>query len=436
MLENESRKSSSEQSPPETDAFTSRSRFVVVLSRLEHLPAIMAITKLLHKPLDYWHEKEGNASPPAISIDALRLLELTDRTSAVQRAASLEETAAQDPLRNIYNTFASLNGFDVTPDMVVVPSTEYASTVVEFANIKHSDIIMLPWGSFDHHFSIETFSESEKENHSGPFDALFKPPPTPTSHGSPQHAAFIRHVFSEAFCDVGLFLDCSGFGSAPAVSGGHQHIFLPFFGGRDDRLALSLLVQLCHHPGVTASCVRFHYEAKSGTGTATSPVTPHTPASAPPAASSVSVVHSEDKSSSMADDLLWQRFFGPGHQPQPSTLQALSRIDRREMTTSTPLDTLQDELKQVSSQHSSQAMVLVGRHDDGHRSDLNTKLLKELSASEGPIMPYFKADGDVRRTVGSVAHAVLLSGLAGSMLVMQAARKQRGNRSRKSSLVV
>ena len=36
----------------------------------------------------------------------------------------------------------------------------------------------------------------------------------------------------------------------------YPHIFLPFFGGPDDRLALSFVVQLCMHGAVSATVVR------------------------------------------------------------------------------------------------------------------------------------------------------------------------------------
>ena len=39
-------------------------------------------------------------------------------------------------------------------------------------------------------------------------------------------------------------------------TGGRYHLFLPFFGGPDDRLALEFVVQLCAHPGVSATVVR------------------------------------------------------------------------------------------------------------------------------------------------------------------------------------
>jgi hypothetical protein len=70
---------------------------------------------------------------------------------------------------------------------------------------------------------------------------------------------FIRGVFAEASTDVALVVDR---GTPNTVNGPHlvavdgHHIFLPFFGGPDDRLALTLLVQLCQgNPSVGATVV-------------------------------------------------------------------------------------------------------------------------------------------------------------------------------------
>ena len=74
---------------------------------------------------------------------------------------------------------------------------------------------------------------------------------------SPAYAAFVRQVFLDAPCDVGVFLDSGFTGVGPtAMASGRQHIFLPFMGGMDDRVALDLVVQLCQHPGVTATIAR------------------------------------------------------------------------------------------------------------------------------------------------------------------------------------
>ena len=60
----------------------------------------------------------------------------------------------------------------------------------------------------------------------------------------------------ESPVDVGLFMD-PGVPQVQADGQGQHHIFLPFFGGPDDRLALAFVVQLCLRTTTRATVVRF-----------------------------------------------------------------------------------------------------------------------------------------------------------------------------------
>ena len=82
-----------------------------------------------------------------------------------------------------------------------------------------------------------------------PFEALFGnaasgSTPSANASGAPLFAAFLRDLFLEASCDVGVLLD--GTSSTPSLAppASNMHLFLPFFGGADDRACLELLVQL------------------------------------------------------------------------------------------------------------------------------------------------------------------------------------------------
>jgi hypothetical protein len=61
----------------------------------------------------------------------------------------------------------------------------------------------------------------------------------------------VRGVFAQAGTNVALL-----FGHAPFSVREQTHLFLPFFGGPDDRLALDFVVQLCTNPRVQATVVR------------------------------------------------------------------------------------------------------------------------------------------------------------------------------------
>jgi len=64
------------------------------------------------------------------------------------------------------------------------------------------------------------------------------------------YSQFIRGVFVQSAADVALIIDRgapNSINSSHLVAVDGHHIFLPFFGGPDDRLALTLLVQLCQN---------------------------------------------------------------------------------------------------------------------------------------------------------------------------------------------
>jgi hypothetical protein len=65
------------------------------------------------------------------------------------------------------------------------------------------------------------------------------------------HSQFVRGVCSQSKTDVALFVDqntldsTSIVGNCDGVGVLYQHVFLPYFGGPDDRLALDFVVQIC-----------------------------------------------------------------------------------------------------------------------------------------------------------------------------------------------
>ena len=80
-------------------------KFTVLLERIEHLPAIMTVAQLLQSP--------SSPTPGRRSflprIDALRLVELSDRTSAVMRGSEAMELLRRDALVKVFEMFGKLN---------------------------------------------------------------------------------------------------------------------------------------------------------------------------------------------------------------------------------------------------------------------------------------------------------------------------------------
>jgi len=241
------------------------------------------------------------------------------------------------------------------------------------------------------------------------------------------HSQFIRGIFSHSTVDVGLYVDRGRPGHFR-----HQHIFMPFFGGPDDRLALGIVVQLCAKPGATATIMRVQKAE----------FTPPTPEPLEPA-------HTVDKGegvtlqehytinsisgfpdtiygatttqtriqSQTADQIAWQSYANPreGSITNPLIRDALTRIKFIEISSSKPMHEVlaraQSETD-VAIQKKARPFVVVGRARrlaaESHQEELRT-LLEE----NGHL------GSEVRKTMGDVATAFVLSGGNAGLLVVQ-----------------
>ena len=168
----------------------------------------------------------GRAEP--VELEALRLVELTQRTSAVMLASEIDDAKRNDPLVSTFSSFAAFNGFRVEPEFSVVAADQFAPSVVGFAMGRSVDMIVVPWSAR---------STSAAEDHVNvmpdPFVSIFgrSDPRAVGLERSPQHAAFVRQVFSDAPCDVAVFVDSGVDGSGNVtMSSGRQHRASPLVG--------------------------------------------------------------------------------------------------------------------------------------------------------------------------------------------------------------
>lgn len=156
---------------------------VTMLNRIESVPSMMALLKLLKR------EK----IPTKVEIHALRLLELTQRTSAVMKYKDSRETKRQDPVLNVLRTFANLIGIQsLQTHLDYCPSTDYIKTISDYSAQVDADLILLPWVD---RFVSSTVESSSFLDNATTFDLDFA------------HQAFstIQH------CTTGMFID-RGFG--------------------------------------------------------------------------------------------------------------------------------------------------------------------------------------------------------------------------------
>lgn len=264
-----------------------KTRFTVILDKIEHVPGMMSLMQLIQPPSatseDADSKKDKRKSlrmkrpqplqrASSVSVDALRLIELSDRTSAVMRSSNADTLINTDPLLNIFNTFGDLNGVSVSSSLAIVTYDDLSSSVVEHAQRHRSQLVLVPWLPPQHsteHGGMTVTSGDGAETApasprvataymSNPFETLFRGSGS-NSNQSPSalHSHFVRSIFVSAQTDVALYIDRHHPGeSTLPMFNSQQHIFLPFFGGPDDRLALDFVVQLCAHPRVTATVVR------------------------------------------------------------------------------------------------------------------------------------------------------------------------------------
>lgn len=265
------------------EAIIKKSRIAVMLHRLEHISPLMTMTQLLGPPavrpsgsitaIDSISTPqtskaavEASLTPPKIiqspgpTLDAIRLMDLSDRTSAVMYGSVTTELLHRDPLVAALRTFARLHRVPVTTTALsVIPQDEFPTKICERAEEVGADLVLLPWNTSLHPVVEVMLPAKHGEGTSyNPFDGVFSKGPNTNNTSSERsgavgYAQFVRKVFAASSVDVALFLESDGSGAPstdelddekkPLLSG--HNIYFPYFGGPDDRLALDHVVQLC-----------------------------------------------------------------------------------------------------------------------------------------------------------------------------------------------
>ncbi|KAK1814388.1 hypothetical protein LTR12_011208 [Friedmanniomyces endolithicus] len=259
-------------------------RSVVVYLRLDNMPTLLAFVSLLGgKPSDIVEKKHPIREKESTDYDALqmmsfnkerpvevhgvRLVEVTNRTSTVMKVSEADEYSLFDPVLNAIKVLGQLYNLAVSGEVAVVPAVLYADTLVTKADEGSADLLLLPWSETGSMSESQTISTESVRN----------------KLASDMYSAFIAQALETAKCHVAVFINRGFTGSlkqkpstmdrkmstlsvrsqrdrvtAATNTGRSHHIFLPFFGGADGRLAVRLALQLAEHPEVTATIVHFH----------------------------------------------------------------------------------------------------------------------------------------------------------------------------------
>lgn len=227
-----------------------RHRFSVVLDEFKHMPGIMALTKLVLPPASEDPASRVTKSQRT-SMNALRLIELSERTSSMMKSAMTETLISTDPLVGVFKMFGEQSDMPVSASLSVVTHNEWAHAVADHAERHGSQLVLIPWIPPSLGSTADPSEPRGAKPEPNPFDTFFGLSSKDNS-ASTLYSHFVRGVFRHSKTDVALFVDLGD----NAGTNGNQHILFPFFGGADDRLALELVVQLCSNPRMSATVVR------------------------------------------------------------------------------------------------------------------------------------------------------------------------------------
>lgn len=262
---------------------TSQIRRLLVYLRLDSLPSLFTLITLLGAETSPAAQEAAAASvnqdevhikKRPLEVHGLRIIELTERTSSVMQVTEGEEYySTHDPVVNAFRTFAQLNDVAVAGRVSVVPVASYPETLITQATEVSSDFALIPWSEYG------SVTEDQSVPYSINASERFK---------SGTHLEFIQKTLQQAIqtCNTGIFIN-NGFSGIVKSSDppqlkrtrsalsirSHQepatlpvrdkshHVFFPFFGGVDDRVALRLVLQLAKSPMVTVTIVHFSWPA-------------------------------------------------------------------------------------------------------------------------------------------------------------------------------
>ncbi len=201
----------------------------------------------------------------AVQAHGIRLLQLTDRDSSVMSVSQVDEYSQFDPVVNIFRTMGQLQKLAVSGEVAVMPETRFAEALISKSSAVSSDLLLVPWDKTVGPGTPEAMAEAANNKLDSSYANIIKPVlqnaetnvgiffpktiGTQTSNPTPQRAKLTR---AYSFSDI----KTDNISTIPVTNLSH-HIFLPYFGGKDDELAVIVVLQLCEKPDVTATVVYF-----------------------------------------------------------------------------------------------------------------------------------------------------------------------------------
>lgn len=402
-------------------------RRLLVYLRLDSLPSLFtfivllggdrsAIATKVHRSkieLEVVPERETDSSSALISkrpleVHGVRILELTERTSSVMKSSEVDEYTYRDPVVNAFRTFAQLNNVAVSGEVSIVPEGSYAETLTSQASDHFSDLVLIPWT--DPHSTVEMDS-------------------TIDSLSSGVQDAFIQKALETATCNTAVFINRGFGGSAPVESRAlsrtlsgisirsrreaptppvvdrSHHVYFPFFGGVDDRVALRFVLQLAQNSNITATIIHFNMPIQSGFNKGADVIAePVKVATGRSSAGHLTISERVDTETLYAEAGQDATLIHTLRGTLPAALS--NRVVFVDVATTTPIaDCLHHARQEVGqSLRNAGDLIVVGR---GKHSRMAESLEQPSNA-------------ETKKTLGAVAETLISGGVRASVLVLQA----------------
>ncbi|KAK7946307.1 uncharacterized protein PG986_010628 [Apiospora aurea] len=264
----------------------SRVNSMLVYLRLDNMPDTLNLLYLFGTGNDAKKEtteaidsKEVKAivtpvNKKTVRTHGMRLLQLGDRDSNVLTASQVDDYTRNDSVVNIFRTVGQFLKIAVSGEVAVMPQYRFAEALLAKASDTTSDLLLIPWTGTGAISDSSTETADDKvlsasylqfaSNLLASKDhniALFLPHNPkrmlPNEEPSAKRLELTRAQSFKSLPQQG------GIPSLPVMDKSY-HIFFPFFGGADDEVALSLVIQLCEASHTTATIVQFTDPSAAG----------------------------------------------------------------------------------------------------------------------------------------------------------------------------
>lgn len=177
-----------------------------------------------------------HAESHGLWVSGLRLIDLSERTADVMQVMNGELLDGdQDPVIKVFSTFTRINRIPFEGQMTLTPQTMWSDVIVSVSR-NTSDFLLITW-------------DEEGELIKSPELLKSVPQLKDNSTKSQPKLGLIKELYGRTRSKVGFFID-RGFALAPQEPTTERRIYLPFYGGANDVLALGLAVYLANNANV------------------------------------------------------------------------------------------------------------------------------------------------------------------------------------------